>query len=39
MKHVGNPYEIQRIIQHRVNSMRSALTQRGKTRPRKDEEE
>ena len=27
MKHVSNPDEIQRLVQHKVNSMRSALTQ------------
>lgn len=39
MKHVSNPYEIQRIIQHRVNSMRSALTQRRGPRGGKEDKE
>ncbi len=30
MRHVGNPDEIHRLVQHRVNSMRSALAQHGK---------
>ncbi len=39
MRHVSNPEEIQRLVEHKVNSMRSALTRRAKSREKEDKDE